>query len=173
MLWDFQTPPRTIWGEEYLGDTYYKQWGADWSYRNTIPGAIITRNIGGGLRLLQRRYIQLPETHKQVHIMIPGSAGTSATDPAWIPAAYNPRDGLQTLITTNLQNTILSRMTRTKDEEPGGSKRRTKFNTRSSISFGESLLPLLRTYPSIELSASRHMIGYQAETRGPEILVYR
>ena len=63
-------------------------------------------------------------------------------------------------------------MTRTKDEEPGGNKRRTKFNTRSSICFGESLLPLLRTYPSIELSASRIMIGYQAETRGPEILVY-
>ena len=81
-LWDFQTPPRTIWGEEYLGDTYYKQWGADWSYRNTIPGAIITRNIGGGLRLLQRRYIQLPETRKQVHTKIPGSAGRFRNGPS-------------------------------------------------------------------------------------------
>ena len=44
---------------------------------------------------------------------------------------------------------------------------------RTKCLLGESLLPLLRTYPSIELSASRHKIGYQAETRGPEILVYR
>ena len=113
--------------------------GSDWSHRIESSGAKITRNKSGeGYGCYNVATSQTPRHTKspyswQLAALENQNCPQRRAQCGLPPLKQIPPYGLQTLITTNLQNSLLTRTTSKHGQRgPTQTRRRTEFDTRSS-----------------------------------------